>query len=124
MIVGFQHDNIHEFILFTQFDRDDATLLWTTVRFEFCLLHDPFFGGHHEEVTWQIEIANNDAITDLFIRRQVQQIHDSPPTAFPTHLRDFPNLLPIDFSLIGEEQQVSMRTGHKQMLDWIFLFRS
>ena len=68
----------------------------------------------------QGEIADGQAIGDLFALGQVQQIDDRPAAALAAELRQVVDLLPVDLAVVGEEQQIIVRAGDEQVLDRIF----
>ena len=68
-----------------------------------------------------VEVADRQALGDLFAFGQVQQVDDRPAAAVAAQLRQVVDLLPVDLAAVREEQQVGVRAGDEQMLDRIFV---
>ncbi len=121
-VVRTNHDHVDQFVIITQLDGDNAASLWPRISVQWGFLHQSIFGGHHEEVTGQIEVANGNTLGNRFAFSQIEQVDDCSTAAFATELRNVVNLLPIHFSLAGEEQQIGVRAGDEQVFNWIFVF--
>ena len=107
----------------TQLDRLDSPSLGSAVSRERGFLYQPATSCHHQAVVWQVEISNRDAVQDLFRLVQLQQVHDGPATTVPSQFGQSIDFLPVDLSLVGEEEQVGMRAGYEKMFDRVFLVR-
>ena len=65
LVFGFGDHHIDQLVIFAELDRDDASFLGPAVGFQRCLFDDSFFGDHHQEVAWQVEIAHRNAVADF-----------------------------------------------------------
>ena len=116
-VAGANHGCVHQFVAFTQFDRDDATTFWPAVLFKWCLFDQPAASSHHHVVALLIEIPDRQTFGNPFFFFKIQQIDNGTATTVTRQLWKVVYLLPAYFAGSCEEQQVSMRAGNKQMFD-------
>ena len=113
-------NHVEQFIAFVDIDGDDAVRS-NVLKIGQRGLLDHTFARDHQNVTAFRKFLHGHDTGEFPVRRNLNQVDDGFAARRRRRIRHFVHLHLVDQAIVGEDHEICVRRGDKQMLDKIFV---